>query len=701
MAVAALGGCKKEGSSSSPVAALLPASTADKLPGGLLAFADELPADLDAFGYADVGMTLDQLTADKRMLGTYRTLYEDLAAMTQRRWGIDVRKLSGVGFVVHQHEPLLVAAVPSKPLVAQGGEQIEDVMLGQLGKLTVLGEPKAVAGLLAAAKQGKRLYQENPAWMRSAMTRAAGNSAFVSVSVQPLLSSAPANAKAMLGDVLASTVAVGSSGVVLAVMCKPNTVGKVRLMVEQGLAMAKEMVEAKGQNLPAEPPGPLFGVLLRHYSAAFFKSLEQKVNGDELSMTLGWHAPSFPAMQPVALAERVVAPGEVAVAQVNLGAPVLDLALALTDVLKSPLDRAALKKELAAELAKLAGVPGLDPRAVTISVGPQGSFFVSLHNAPVGAPLTPLPLFGGAVDAVATPWGLALNPVPAQGGQVLAAAGQPEPGLPLSGVKLLDAKDVYFRGYVDLTKLPQELMAEAAKDLHAVLGELRSVAMVSTDSHMALDVTTSPGKAKEVAKELEGLIGQMVPPEIEEMYKNRAKVSTVEELMAVVQHYQRDILKQYLTPKSVQSDKLSFAADMEPAQMQMMTAVALVGVAAAVAIPAFMSYSMRSRDLDYPIPQDPDLSPAADWKDPQGVPGGAGGVDVQGLPGGQGLSAEEIEKLQKEMEKMQKEMEAELKKAGVPTEPTPSEAAPEAPAEAPAAPPAAPPKSKSRSKSRS
>lgn len=661
LTVAPLAACKKEGSSSSsPVAALVPADTANKLSSGLLAFAEELPAGLDAFGYLDFGQSLEQMTGDQKAFADYRLLYADMTEMVQRRFGVELKKLSGLGFVVFQQKPLLVAAVPSKP--PQSGEVANDVMLGQLGKLTVVGAPDAVAALLAAGKQGKRLYQSNAAWMRSAMSRAAGNVAFATVDMEKALAAAPVAAKAMLGDLLTGTLAVGASGAVAAASCKPGSAGKVKALVEQGITMGKALIEAEQANLANEPSGLIAAVLLRHYSGALWKSIEQKVSGDELLVSLGWHAPAFPEIKPVSIAERVVVPGEIAVAQVNFGSPVLEMLIALTDILKSPLDRAALKKELSAELATLIGVPGIEPRAVTVSAGMEG-VIISAHNAQVAPPGSPLALAGGEVAALGTTWGLAFSPTSPTNPQPVAdALTAKDKGLAISGIKLFEDKANVFRGYLDLTKVPPQLLADLPTEL---VGMVHNVAVAASTSRFDAEITSAPGKAKALAAELMKLTDQFMPPEVTEMYKNRAKGSVLEEFMGITANFQREALKKYLTPASVSGDKLVFVSEMSQPQMQVMASAAIVGMAAAVAIPAFMMYRVRATMPDLDDDLDRDLGGPVRVVDPSGT--GADQVDDGEQPGGTDTqmkmaTPEEVEKqieeMKKEMERMEKEMKA-------------------------------------------
>lgn len=591
-------GCKKEGGSSA-IEALLPKGAAAKLSSDLQIFAEELPGDVQAFGYVDFGQSVDAMTKSG-MMGEYRGLYVDFAEMIQRRLGVDVQKVTGFGVIVYQKEPLFATVAPST--APKAGELASDVMIGKLGRLTVVGEPAAVAALLAGAKQGKRLHETQPAWLRSALVHAGGNAAFATGRAESVLADAPPSAKAQLGDLTFATMTVGATGLGAYVGCKPGSVDKVKSLVEGGLAMARQLVAAQGSKLPQAQPGPMAAVLLRHYSEAFFKSLDQKVNGDELAVTLGWHAPALPAFQPAALGERVITPGEIGVAQLNFGAPVLQLMIAMSDVLKSPLDRAALHKELSAELAQMLGIEGFDPRAATLSASLAG-FAVSLHNAPMGSPLATLPVPGDAAAAIATKWGVAMTK-PSQAAQLLAAAStQGTPAAGLAEAKLLATEDeVFLRGYADLTTLPD-------MPIPGGISKPKSVALWIGSDHFSAEVLAAPGEGKKLV-ELIKTLPEKVAPGADEAYQNRKQGSIELEVMAIAQHYQRAQIQKYLTPKSVDGDRVAFEMKYERSQMRLMMAAAGMGVMAAVAIPAFLTYQLRSRRALDDLPQDPTDLPA-------------------------------------------------------------------------------------------
>lgn len=574
--------CKKEGGSSA-IAALLPKGAAAKLSSDLQVFAEELPGDVEAFGYLDFGKSLDELT--KAGMGAeYRVLYDDFSAMLQRRWGVDASKVSGVGVLVHQRKPVFAFVAPAQD--PKPGEDVGEVLIGKLGRLAVVGEPDVVLSVLASARQGKRLHQAKPMWLRNALVHAGGAFAFLSGNVEAFLATAPQRAQAQLADLNDGTVTIGAEGLGVYLSCKPGRTETVKGLIEAGLGMAKGSVAMFENQLKQREPGPLAAVVLHHYSQAFFKSLEQKVSGDEVSLTLGWHLPTLPKLQAASLADRVVVPGEIGFAQVNLGSPLLETLIAVTDFLKSPLDRAALHKELSAELAKLTGVPGFDPRAVTLSASAQ-QFFLSLHNAPLGQPGSTLQVPADVVAAVATKWGVAVA-MREQRDALTAAVTTPPQGLAVDSKILGDDKAAMLRGSVDLTKLPINLGIPVVEMMHAMTVSVG-------DQEMLAEVITGKGQGKTFADELIKLAVKYDTDYEPTTYAERAKGSAEMEAMAIVQHYQHQQVMKFLQPESIEDDRVRFRMKYNTSgQMRVMTVAAVVGITAAVAVPAFIAYQARA-----------------------------------------------------------------------------------------------------------
>ena len=603
-----LGGCRKEGGSST-IEAMLPGDAASKLSKQLLVFAEELPGDVEAFGYVDFGRPLEELTGKDQFGEVQRELLKDFSEMTSRRWGVELRKLSGLGVVVHQQQPMLVMVLPSAPPKA-GAEIVEEVMLGQLGKVTVLGQAAPVAALQAAAKQGKRLHQSRPAWLKNALVHAAGNPIFFSGSFEKLAAAAPSPFKERLADILDGTATIGADGLALHLSCKPGTAEQVKTFVEGGIAVAKAQVDKAQAQLPKDGPGPLLDVLLRHYGPALWKSLEQKVSGDQVAVTLGWHAPKLPERQPAKLGERVVVEGEMAAAQINFGAPIIELMVAMTDVLEAPVDRAALRRELGEAMASMLGVSGLDPRAAAVSIGRNG-VIVSLHNAPMAASGTAisLPRFERQLAAVASPWGAAFMPLLFPGAPELLATSVTTPRPALAGLgdfKLLADDEAMMRGYADLTQLPPGLYPPG-------LPKVDRVALAVALERYSLELVAAPGQGKALVDFIAKLPDQISPPQAEEEYQKRATLPATQEAMVIMQHYQRGQMITAFKPSAIDGDRVRFEVKVPPAQMQLMGGAMVIGIGAAVALPAFMSYMKRAESMPpMDLPIDSQIDPAMD-----------------------------------------------------------------------------------------
>jgi hypothetical protein len=169
--------------------------------------------------------------------------------------------------------------------------------------------------------------------------------------------------------------------------------------------------------------------------------------------------------------------------------------------------------------------------------------------------------------------------------------------------KLLATEDeVFLRGYADLTTLPD-------MPTPGGISKPKSVALRIGSDHFSAEVVTAPGEAKKFV-ELIKTLPEKVTPGADEAYQNRKQGSIEMEVMAIAQHYQRAQILKYLTPKSVDGDRVAFEMKYERSQMRLMMAFVGVGVMGAVALPAFMTYQLRSRraldDMPTDLPAMPD-----------------------------------------------------------------------------------------------
>jgi hypothetical protein len=283
----AFAGCRKD--SPSDAAALVPSAVAAQLPKDLLSLANILPAETTGFGYVDLGALSAQVP--KGVVADYRAMFDDLSAMTKRRWGIDVSTLRGLGVVVLDQQIVVLAALALPPAASLPGLG-DSVAIAAVGSLAAIGAPKAVAALSQAVRVQKPLLVAQPAWLKSALVRAVGQPVVFSVRVASAIQGLPPAATDKLVDLVSSTVTVGSAGMFAYLGCKPGQAGSVQILVATGITLMRQVLKAQGSALPQDGPGAIAAVLLRHYGEALFNSIKVVTTGDEVSVALRWHAAS-------------------------------------------------------------------------------------------------------------------------------------------------------------------------------------------------------------------------------------------------------------------------------------------------------------------------------------------------------------------------------------------------------------------------
>ena len=576
---AALASCSS-GLRPTGVAAVLPSDVAQKLPRELMAFVDELPADVSGFGYLDFGAPMDQFLD----LGPeYRPMMDDLLEMTRRRWGVDPRRARGVGVArvgdkfVYFGDVGAAVAVPSDPSFA----------VGRLGAFTIVGEPPAVQAVLASAKQGKLAKQRLP-WVQSALARAAGQLTFYSFPGDKLPPPTTPTAIKTQAAILHGTVTVSASGFASYLTAKPGQVATVRAPVETALAEGRVAFQALGaMGSGAGIGAAMQGILARHYGTALLAGMQVSAAGDELTIALPWHAPAMPAPTPApALGERVVTHGEWAVMQLDLGQPLLRGLVSITDVLGAPLDRSKLVSELLAELTKAMDVPAMDPRAATVSVGGM-SALVSLHG---DKPTLPGGMFGvahGQVVGAATPWGIVAT-APNMTEALQEALDESAQGMPLAESSRFAAdRSAMVRAMVDLSRLPPMLKIMASEL------PIHSVELAASATRFEADVVVKSGQLAQV-QQLLNLFIEGMTSELGSSYQDRKKASATAELGAIIAHHQIQIVRQVLTPK-VQGDRLTFVYAVSPQLSRSLWIIGVLGAIGGISAPAFQQYLQQQQ----------------------------------------------------------------------------------------------------------
>jgi hypothetical protein len=583
VALASTSACKKDLHTSS-VAAVLPSEVSSKLSKELLDFVEVLPGDVAGFGYVELGFTVDQLVPGD---ADYQAMINDFDEMTRRRWGIELKKVRGFGLAMHGNEVALFVELGSGAVIPPSGNDFSSL---KLGKLTVLGKPATVNAIANGAKTST-LIKARPEWVKRALGHAAGQGAFFSFASDKLPPDGDEATKMMIAAIEDGTLTAGSAAGAFYATTRPGKMADVRKPIDGGLAALRlGLPTAISQLSSGGPLQAVGGVLAKHYGNALLNGVKVEERGATLVVSLPWRAPQLPALTPApALAQRVIAPDEWAVAQVDLGAPVLQLLVAVTDVLGAQLDRNALGGELLSSLSGALDIPNLDPRAVTVSVG-SSSALASIHGPSTAMRKGVFPILNGQAVAASTTWGLVAT-APQMQGALQDATIRPSPALPLAASsKVAGDATARFRAVVDFDRLP------AMAKMFVSDVPLRTLEVSGTSTSIRAEVVVKPGKVRDVQALIDGL-KQQLSAGVDERYQNRKQVSAENEVEAIAKYHNMKVANRVLTPK-VDGDRLTFSYSYEmPENLNMSVLVAgVVGVVAAVAVPAFQNYMDRADD---------------------------------------------------------------------------------------------------------
>ena len=582
VALASTAACKKDLHTSS-VAAVLPAGVSSQLSKELLAFVEVLPADVASFGYFELGTSFDKvLPVSAEMKG----MVDDLVEMGKRRWGVDLREVRGFGAAMQTDELVLFAELGDDAKISTGDPE---VTAARLGKLTVLGKSAAVNALLASAKKGPALHQGRPEWVRHALGRAAGQAAFYTLVSDKAQFESGGEAMRNFAATDDLTLTLGERGIVLAATTKAGKLGEVRGTVEAALAMGRGLMENGIASMPDTGAEAVIKVLARHYGAALIAGVAVAANGDELTISLPWRAPSLPQTSAApSLTERVIAQDEWAVVQFDAGAPMLQSMIGFTDVLGAPLDRAKLHGEVLAAVSTSHDVPAIDPRAATISVG-SSSVLVSLHGERPALIKGVFPIAGGKAVAISTTWGVA-GTIAEMSGSLSGAISKPQPSLPLAvSSKLVADEKAILRAVVDFDRLP--MLARAfLSDV-----PVRTVELLMTATSVSAEVIVKKGEMGKVQALLAMAKNHPLTTPNEAAYRERQKAGALDELGTIFQYHNAREVQKLITPK-VDGDRLTFRYKYTPPELHASSLVGFVGLTALAAVPAFQKYQDAARN---------------------------------------------------------------------------------------------------------
>lgn len=536
-----------------------------------------LPEGVEAFGYLDVRDLLQAPPKGDPLAG----LFNDLMQMAERRWGVSPPRLQGLGVVVLQQHVVLVG---SKQAIATKTPTSELATL-DLGKLSAVGSPAAIGALSAALRDKPRLSASNPGWLQDALRHSLGQKVMFSALAEPFRAMIADEFGPVSANLVSTTFVAGAEGAQLQLRSKPGKGVAVNGLVGVAIAAAKKDLAEEVAELAvsADSSDSLGSAVLRHYGGAFFASLQVQQQGDLIDLRLGWHAPKLLAVAPMdGMSERAIAPGEWNVLQVDLGVGALEYAIAASDVLSAPLDRAALHREVLAALAAMLDLEPMDPRRFVMSTGSQVA--VSFAGAGNQKEQAARPVAGSPMMLAPMRWGVALWLLdPAQ----LAAGALPKPGAPLGLLPTSAAAKgpAFLRWIVDVSAAP------AASSFRSL--PLRSIELAVRGSTLEATAAAPAGQGAMLQAMVRSFSSSMVA-QTETAYQQRAQATVDGELIAISQRHLATFIAKLATPSSVQGDKLVFSQHLPEPSMSML-AIGGAGILAAIAVPAFTDYTQRSK----------------------------------------------------------------------------------------------------------
>ncbi len=591
-------GCKKDKSKT----AASVVTPADAVP---TAFLDFLPDDTAGFGYVH----LDQpwlKAMEPHLVATHRAMVADFQAMAKRRFGADLAGLTSIGFAVIGERPIvflggiagaLKATGDAKPSSRNGATIVDlgDVAVAQTGSLWMVGEMRLIDKVLAAKGSAKRLLLTQSSWTKLALAEAGNSPALITVRRDQLAKLGSPVDQGEMSDVDLAALVVKSTGLHLAMVPKPGRAAVVETALRNALTQARAHVDRMiAQKADGTAGAELLAVFARHYGYAWLDGVSLRSEADRVVVDLPWRKPSWdrPFAPAPSWSDRAVAADEFFAAQINFGGPALEHFLAWSDVLGRPLDRAAARQDLTGVFANHIGMPYRDFAAIGVSGG-KNALFVSFvapptTPAPPPGPVALTPVVGKEVAVGIAPWGTAVARAKERGALQAALAKAPS-SLPLLSLSKLaggDGKGVFMRAAVDFTRLPPEV-ASITSQVPLVHLDFRA-----GEAGFEAEVVTQPGKSDGVVG-MVNMVKGALKGQSEAPYKKRESLSVGEELVAIFQYHQAAAFDRIVVT-DMGNDRLRMSissAEMGQDYMKYVAPVAVIGVAAAVAIPAFMKYA--------------------------------------------------------------------------------------------------------------
>lgn len=588
-------GCKKDPSQTA-------ATTASAAP---LAFLDQLPEDTRAFGYVHLDKPWIQSIAPL-LAASHKAMVADVQAMAKRRFGAEISGLRSIGFAVIDKRPILFLGGIAGQLKASRADNVrsrdgvaivdaKDVAVAQAGSLWMVGDPKDIERVVAGQRSPQRLTRAHASWARWALAEAQQAPAMVTFRRDPNAQRTSRTETDEISDVELATVVAAATGLHVAMVASPGKGAAVESQLQGAMQRARTHVDrviARGSDQTAQ--SELVAALAQHYGDAWLGGIALRRDGDRLAVDVPWRKPDWdvPFAPAPAWSARAIAPQEFVAAQINLGRPALEQFLRWSDVLGKPLDRAALQRQLTAIFTKHVGASYRDFSAVSFSGGNNALLvsFVAPTADPAPRPqpfkLTALAASQAAIEPA--PWGTAL--ARAKEANVLKRAlAAPPPQLPLlraSKIANGQGEKVFLRGAVDLLRLPPEI-APAVAGVPLVSLEFRA-----GEAGFEAEVATQPGKSAGVMSMI-NMAKAVLKGQSEHAYKNRESLQASEELIAIFQYHQAAAFDR-IAVTDLGNDRIHVSlssAEMGENYIRFMAPVALIGIAAAVAIPVFIKHT--------------------------------------------------------------------------------------------------------------
>lgn len=561
-------------------------------------FLDEAPASIAGFGFIDFGKPIGAWLSDYvNVFPHAQPTLNDIRAAIARRFGLTIESANSIGIVVLAKSQVVFLVPATGQLnsqfrpwseVANAFEVGDDLILLQAGKYWAWGERDAIKAYAAKRAHEASVVQSRGEFVKWALAQPSGGVFFA---IDTKAARALASERATSGEPAAAATAapLQDKDAFVSFACSSEACG----MRAQGLAGSKgdfkqeadklvAQARAALNQLPNTPPGRL----ARLYSETALRNLKIEATENALAIDFGFRSLQWPERTATpAISQRLAAPQEFALLQVDLGAPLVESLLTFVDFMATPLDRTAFKKELFALIPN--NLP-INATSATISVGANGTVVFSLPNSTT-TPLNPGTASPAPFIATrTTPWGMAIGVA-----DQLRKAEAPKAPF---DARLEATRNIWLRGAFDVTRADQAVATVIGPWLRSAYFELNGEQVLFT-------ATAAPGKGKAISEMIDKILAE-ISVSFKDAYDKRAEGSMAQEIEAISNYHGLQLIKASLLP-AITGDEIRIEFKITPAQQnmfrRMMPVSMATGVLAAVAIPAFTSYLNASKAAAQPL----------------------------------------------------------------------------------------------------